>query len=246
MKFSIIWGLALWLGGQSVYAQTDSVAIRLESIKNSSQDSVKLQYAEEIKEFLEKIPFGTYPENPPVRYLGYKKCTNAEAELYSWSVPLQKGLAYYNLFRFKDKRRDYFLRSLPGEESTYPPYLFYDFLAFEARDKMYFALLGWAQSRKTNQKGVFIARFKPNGTVDFNVPLLRRGNSRSAFLTFEYAKDGSMMLKHDKKGKRIIFDHLAPAEKKYEGYFMFYGADASYDALILKKEAWWYQENVKQ
>ncbi len=75
---------------------------------------------------------------------------------------------------------------------------------------------------------------------------MRRKNSRSASLSFEYALDGSMMLKQDKKGKRIIFDHLAPIDKKYEGYYMFYGPDASYDALLLKGEEWWYQENVKQ
>jgi len=53
-------------------------------------------------------------------------------------------------------------------------------------------------------------------------------------------------LKQDKKGKRIIFDHLAPIDKKQEGVFMFYGADASYDALVLKGGEWWYKENVKQ
>ena len=48
----------------------------------------------------------------------------------------------------------------------------------------------------------------------------------------------------DKNGKRILFDHLAPTDPKYEGYFMFYGPDASCDALVLKKEEWWYEENL--
>ena len=61
---------------------------------------------------------------------------------------------------------------------------------------------------------------------------------------FEYALDASMLLKQDKNGKRILFDHLAPTDPKYEGYFMFYGPDASCDALVLKKEEWWYEENL--
>ena len=54
-----------------------------------------------------------------------------------------------------------------------------------------------------------------------------------------------MMLKQDKKGKRIIFDRLAPSETKYDGYFMFYGPDGSYDALVCEGGIWKYKENVK-
>lgn len=75
---------------------------------------------------------------------------------------------------------------------------------------------------------------------------MRKGQSRSASLAFEYAKEGSMMLKQDKKGKRIIFDNLVPIDKKYEGFFMFYGPDGTNDALVLKKGEWLYMSNVKR
>lgn len=107
---------------------------------------------------------------------------------------------------------------------------------------MYFCWV--VENPNTNRKAVWVACFHPDGTVTYNHPLLRKGESRSASLTFEYALDASMLLKQDKNGKRILFDHLAPTDPKYEGYFMFYGPDASCDALVLKKEEWWYEENL--
>ena len=123
-------------------------------------------------------------------------------------------------------------------------WLLYDFVPFEHQKQGYVLLLGWSKTRNTNRKAVWVACFHPDGTVTYNHPLLRKGESRSASLTFEYALDASMRLKQDKNGKRILFDHLAPTDPKYEGYFMFYGPDASCDALVLKKEEWWYEENL--
>lgn len=231
----------------TVQAQIDSVAMHLQKIKACPEDSLKIKYADRIVDFLAQTAFGTYPVSAPVKYLGYKQCSNAEVELFSWSIPLEQGLAYYNWFRFKGNGKTYYLRTLPGgEKESVPAYLFYDLLAFESNQREYFVLLGWAQTRKSNRKAIWIARFDRNGTVNFKSRLMRKGKSRSASLAFEYSREGGMMLKHDSKGKRIIFDHLAPIDPKYEGYFMFYGPDGSYDALELKKGEWWWEENIKK
>lgn len=229
-----------------VRGQADSVAVRLERIKAATGDSLRLAYADEMVALLDSLPFGGYSALQPVKYLGYKKCSNAEAELFSWAVPLGEGEAFYNLFRFREGGKRYLIKSLPGGKGESSAWLYYDCLAFRSGGEAFFVLLGWNKTRNTNRKIVRIASFGGDGQVAFNHPLLRRGESRSASLMFEYAPDGSMMLKHDKKGKRIIFDHLAPADKKYEGYFMFYGPDASYDALVLKGGEWWYEENIKK
>ena len=83
-------------------------------------------------------------------------------------------------------------------------WLFYDFVPFEHQKQGYVLLLGWSKTRNTNRKAVWVACFHPDGTVTYNHPLLRKGESRSASLTFEYALDASMLLKQDKNGKRII------------------------------------------
>lgn len=240
--------LALFLLAGHLCAQQqpalDSVAVYFEKIKTGESDSLKISYADTILKQLDAVGFNTYNSLLPIKYLGHKLCTNAEVELFSWSVPLQAGLAYYNLFRFKAGQR-YCLKYIPGEISDIPPYLFYDLLMFKSEKTDYFVLLGWGEAKKTNKKIVLVARFAEHGTVDFTPALLRKGASRSASLSFEYGKEVSMMLKHDKKGKRIIFDHLSPAEKRFEGAFMFYGPDATYNALLLKKGEWWLRENVK-
>lgn len=238
----VIFGLMSLAG----LAQIDSVAVRLERIKACTDDSVKVAYADGIPALLEKTAFGSFQGAAPVKYLGYKYDTKADVELFSWAIPLTGGLAFYNWFRFKDGKRVYLLRTLPGEETEMPPYLFYDLLAFESGGREYFALLGWAQTPSSNRKAVWIARFGTGGKVYFNAKLMRKGQSRSASLAFEYAKEGSMMLKQDKKGKRIIFDNLVPIDKKYEGFFMFYGPDGTNDALVLKKGEWLYMSNVKR
>lgn len=227
------------------WGQTDSVNIRMQGIKVALEDSLKKRYADEIPAYLENIEFGHYPSLPSVQFLGYKKSINADAELFSWAVPVEEGQLFYNWFRFKEGSRTYLLKSQSGLKGEKSAWLYYDMIGFEHEKQPYFVLLGWNKTRNSNQKIVRIARFEDDGTISFDHQLMCRGNSRSASLSFEYARDGSMMLKQDKKGKRIIFDHLAPTDKKYEGYFMFYGPDASYDALILKGGEWWYREKIE-
>lgn len=222
----------------------DTIAATMLKISVSEDDSLRIAYADEIGEHIKQITFGSYPMLTPVKYLGYKYDQKAGVELYAWNFPVKGEYGYYNLFRFKDGE-SYILKSVPGDQGTVPPYLFYDFIPFRSGGQEYLALLGVAPGKKINKKVVLIAAFGKGGQVNFNVPLLRKEKSRSASLLFEYSKEGSMMLKPDRNGKRIVFDHLSPSEKRYEGYFMFYGPDGFYNALELKKGEWWFMENVK-
>ena len=195
--------------------------------------------------WIARLERGTYDVSSGVQYLGYKRCLNAEAELFSWSVPLAGGAAFYNYFRFENKKRDVLLKYVPGKKGV-PPYLFYDFWAFMSGKKEYFVLLGWGETPKTNRKAILIADFTSAGKVNFNHRLLRRGRSQSASMTFEYGRGMSMMLKQEKNGKRIIFDHLSPGDEKYEGAWMFYGPDGTLNAFELKKGIWYWKDKVKE
>lgn len=240
-----IWAIliSLWIS-ESVYGQLDSTAYYLEKIIPTQEDSLRLAYAVEIGKFLEQVPYGSYDQEHPVKYLSCKQCTGCEAEMYSWVVPLQHGQAFYHLFKFKNNAQSYYLESIPhpGRKET-NAWLFYDWLAFERQGEMYYVLLGWNKEKNVNKKTIRIARLE-EGKISFGYPFIRKGNQKTDFLDFEYAGDGSMMLKQDRKGKRIIFDHLAPNDPKYEGYYMFYGPDGSYDALEWKGEEWVYIENA--
>lgn len=224
----------------------DSIAACMERLAAETGDSLKLRYSDEMAEWIGKLGVGEYDAARGVKYLGYRPCPNARAELFSWSIPLSGGAAYYNYFLFEDKGKSVLLKSLPGDKTGVPPYLFYDFWAFDSDKREYFILLGWGETAKTNRKAILVAEFSPSGKVDFTRRLLRRGNSRSAGMSFEYGRGMSMMLKQDKNGKRIIFDHLSPGEEKYEGAWMFYGPDGTVNAFDLKKGEWHWNEKLKE
>ncbi|WP_251622111.1 hypothetical protein [Odoribacter lunatus] len=242
-----IFGILLfwWGGAGGQNAVQDSMAVCMQKITEVSGDSLRLAYSDRLAEWIGKLGVGEYDATQGIKYLGYKPCRNAKAELFSWSIPLSKGAAYYNYFLFEDKKKSVLLKSLPGDETGVPPYLFYDFWAFDSNKREYFVLLGWGETTKINRKAILIAEFTPSGKVNFNRRLLKRGNSRSAAMSFEYGKGMSMMLKQDKNGKRIIFDHLSPGEEKYEGAWMFYGPDGTVNAFELKKGEWQWKEKLK-
>ncbi len=244
----ILFGILLlclaWGNGKGQQVFQDSIAACMQKLVAATEDSLKLKYSDEMAGWIARLERGKYDATRGVRYLGYKPCLNAEAELFSWSVPLTGGAAFYNYFRFENKRRDVLLKYVPGDKGV-PPYLFYDFWAFKSEQREYFVLLGWGETAKTNRKAILIADFTPSGKVNFNRRLLRRGKSQSASMTFEYGRGMSMMLKQEKNGKRIIFDHLSPGDEKYEGAWMFYGPDGTLNAFELKNGIWYWKDKVK-
>lgn len=240
----ILFWLACWCMTGEVCGQLDSVAFYLEKIKTEKEDSLRLEYAERMVDFLGQTPFGAYLPEQPVKYLNYKRCTHAAAELYCWVVPLQQGEAFFHFFRFQEEGKSYDIKYLPGGEEKEQGWLFYDWLAFQQGEQTYFLLLGWNHDRKLNRKTIRIVRFTEGGEIVAGPALIHRDGKLTSFLDFAYATDGSMMLKQDCRGKRIIFDHLSPNDPRYEGYYMLYGADGSCDALEWKDGKWWYRTDV--
>lgn len=226
-------------------SRMDTIAAAMQRIVGASGDSLKLEYSDELAGRLAGLGRGEYDAAKGVKYLGYRACLNAPAELFSWSVPLSCGTAFYNYFRFEDERRNVLLKYLPGDTGT-PPYLFYDFWAFESAGKEYFILLGWGETSKTNRKAIMVADFTSAGKADFSRRLLKRGNSRSSAMTFEYGRGIGMTLKQEKNGKRIVFDNLSSGEEKYEGAWMFYGPDGTQNSFELRKGIWEWKENAKR
>lgn len=242
---AVIVGCLLAFPARGQVAELDSVGVRLQRISLLQDDSAKFALSEEIITYLRKAGYGVYGDMQQVKYLGYKSPPEAEAELFSWSIPLQKGLAFYSYFKFRDRSRDGVIRSIPGEKSLFPAYLIYDFLPFKSGKAMYYILFGWRENPKSNEKVLLVTRFTSQGGIDFSPRLLKRGASVSSKLTFEYGKGMSMTLKPEKGEKRIIFDHLSAGEERLEGLYMFYGPDGTYDALRLKNGMWHYEEDVK-
>lgn len=217
----------------------------MQKIVAAREDSTKLKYADALAVQLQRLAYHSYDASQGIRYLNYKKEPRTGAEMFSWRINLEKGGAYYHVFKVAPDKQDVSFRYLPGRSASVPPYLFYDWVAFKSDKKYYYALMGWGETAKTNCKAVWIVAFTPDGQADFSHRLMRRGKSRSASLLFEYGKEVSMMLKQDRKGKRIVFDRLSPSEPRFADYPMFYGPDGELNALELKKGEWWFREEIK-
>lgn len=238
-------GWMVWLCfGYSVkgWAQLDSVAHRFVKIQSVAEDSLRLRYASGIIDFLKRLPFGACDREEPVKYLRYRLCVNAQAEMYSWAVPLSRGQVFFNWFHFQEGDRWYGTDAF-SEEGETP--LFYDWLAFPWQDGTGYMALGWYPTRRTNRKVVRVLSFGANGKVEAGPPCIRKGEKRVSALTFEYAREASMLLRQDRPGKRIVFDHLSPNEPEYEGCAMLYGPDGSFGALIWTGKEWEYVEHWK-
>ncbi len=53
-----------------------------------------------------------------------------------------------------------------------------------------------------------------------------------------------MLLNYDEDQHLIVFDHLAPPDKKMKGKFDTYGPDLTYDGYRFKDGRWAYVENL--
>ncbi|MEG2792004.1 MAG: hypothetical protein RSA98_10535, partial [Odoribacter sp.] len=86
----MVWLVVLSVWWLPVWCQADSVVVRMGKIKAATEDSIRLKYADEVVCFLEGIGYGMYDLGRSVPFLGYKRCVNAEVELFSWVVPLER------------------------------------------------------------------------------------------------------------------------------------------------------------
>ncbi|MCC8173956.1 MAG: hypothetical protein LIO65_06145 [Odoribacter sp.] len=222
----------------------DSIKTYMQAVVVANTDSARLRLTEEIVNYVKAIPFNGYKTEEAIQFLGYKLSPDTEVELFSWNIPLQQGQACYNIFKLKDNRT-IVLNYIPKEKDNNPPYLFYDLLPFKVNNKKMYVLFGFYGERNINRKAILIADIYTGNEIDFSYKGFIREGERKEKEVFEYGRSMNMTLKHDKQGKRIIFDHLSPEDEKYEGIYALYGPDGRYNAYILKKEGWVFEENVK-
>lgn len=119
---------------------------------------------------------------------------------------------------------------------------YYQIVPINDSQQPYYVLLGWkGNTSKTTKKVIEVLYFKDNKAF-MGLSAFSDGSKRK---TYEYTKQASMLLKYDEKDKRIVLDHLAPADKKLEGQFEYYGPDMSYDAWQMAHGRWSLVEDIK-
>jgi hypothetical protein len=108
----------------------------------------------------------------------------------------------------------------------------------------YYVLLGWkGNTIKSTKKVIDVISFKDDKPL-LGLPVFdQKGKSRKRVI-FEYTRQASMLLRYVPDQHLIVFDNLAPPDKKSKDKPETYGPDLSYDGYRLKNGRWEYVDNL--
>lgn len=97
-----------------------------------------------------------------------------------------------------------------------------------------YILLGWkGHTPYVTQKVIEVLQLTSNG-VQLGKTIFEAAEGQpQARMIYRFNRNASMYLDYDTTENRILLDHLAPAEAKYEGQYDQYGPDMTYDAWQL-------------
>ncbi|RYZ92712.1 MAG: hypothetical protein EOP47_30060 [Sphingobacteriaceae bacterium] len=108
----------------------------------------------------------------------------------------------------------------------------------------YYVLLGWkGNTIKSTKKVIEALSFKNNKPV-LGAAIFGGNNKTRKRVIFEYARQASMLLRYIPDENLIVFDHLAPPDKKSADKPELFGPDMTYDGYRLKNSSWQYTENL--
>jgi hypothetical protein len=197
---------------------------------------------------------------PFEKLLNVSKLSSADGmvRLINWNLNAGDGsFTYFAYLQFFDKKKGLILFRLEDKsenienpenmelsEKNWFGALYYKILTNQAGKNTYYTLLGWdGHNDFTNRK--LVETFYISGKkIVFGPAIFKMDKSVKNRLIFEYAEQARMMLRYDEKLKMIVFDHLAPSQKKFEGQYMFYGPDMSHDGLQFKDGFWEFKANL--
>ncbi|GAB3905875.1 hypothetical protein [Mucilaginibacter boryungensis] len=110
--------------------------------------------------------------------------------------------------------------------------------------KTYYTLLGWkGNTVESTKKVIEVLSFKDN-KPEFGMAIFDGNGKVRKRVVFEYTRQASMLLRYVHDQNLIVFDHLAPPDKKLKDKFSTYGPDLTYDGYRLKNGRWVYVENL--
>lgn len=111
--------------------------------------------------------------------------------------------------------------------------------------KPYYLLLGWkGNTVKSTKKVLEILSFNNGDKPSFGMPIFDGNGKSRKRVIFEYTRQVSMLLRYVADQNLIVFDHLAPPDKKMKDQPETFGPDLTYDGYKLKNGRWTYVENL--
>lgn len=108
----------------------------------------------------------------------------------------------------------------------------------------YYVLLGWKGNTVRSNKKVIEALSFKNDKPILGLPVFDGNKKTRKRVVFEYARQLSMLLQYVPSQHLIVFDNLAPPDKKLKDKPETYGADLTYNGYRLKNGRWGFEENL--
>lgn len=122
---------------------------------------------------------------------------------------------------------------------------YYKIIPIYTGQNPYYILLGWkGNTVKTTKKVIEVLSFNREGKPVLGMPVFDGNGKTRKRIVFEYARQVSMLLKYQEDQHLIVFDNLAPPDKKQTGKFDLYGPDLSYNGYRFKNGKWVYVDNL--
>lgn len=189
-----------------------------------------------------------------IKKIGIVTSPDSSFKLFSWNVNLNigKSLSYTILQKKpeKDKCEVFPLAQNSGNAFTNQARyswqnaksaLFYSIIPFQTTGEISYLLLGLVPNDMFVQSKVIeTLYFNEQGHPCFGVPSIKINGVLQKRMPFQFSARVSMSLRYDVEKNAIVFDHLAPAQPIQSGKYEFYGPDASFDALIIKDNYWFF------
>jgi hypothetical protein len=232
--------------GELILAKTDSQRLEL----NNRIDKL---FGELLKD---KNTFN-YPFDS-LKNISKLKSEDGLVRIYNWNIPLDDGgFRYYAYIQHIDKKKKMDLFRLEDKSETIknPEFaqlsdknwygaLYYKILINTSGKETYYSLLGWDGNNNFTNKKMVESFYVQGKKLIFGPPIFKMEKAVQNRLIFEFGEQVKMMLRYDENIKMIVFDHLAPAQKKFEGQFMYYGPDLSQDGIKFNDGLWEYKPNL--
>ena len=243
----------------SMNALEDSLATRLITFTEIDLATAK-KHSEAMQNFIEEYS----QENEIFDYafdelqLMKLRSSDGRVRLFTWNYPNEDGTQNYfgiALFRKDEKSRTnvYKFHEVKTDdrnwtnkiysEGNWPGALYFQIIAMKKKKNQTedsYLLLGWdGVDNLTTRKLIEVISFQGNH-CKFGAPLFEMEKKPIKRVVYEYSERASMSMKYYEKKSTIIFDHIAPREPQYEGFYPEYGPDGSYDAFKYEGGKWNY------
>ena len=195
-----------------------------------------------------------------LRYLGQILSPDSRLKIITWNLVMTDGTNKYfcYLVRKGNRGKPNQIFKLAGANMDDPPRtdkiyspedwygaLYYAVQPFRHKRETFYVLLGLDYTNLLiSTKIIDVLAFTDDGGIIFGKDCFIRGDDIKHRELLSYSADGITTLRFNNK-KSIIFDHLVPVSQVRPESPGFYVPEFSFDAYVLKKGIWKFEENIE-